>query len=228
LVVSGLNNWARVLQAKGEYAEARRYFERALATAEQQAGRTYTVSRVLYNFSLLEFDAGHYPAAEEMARRALSLQRTIPGGESAPDTALTMTAVAETILFQGDPASAEPILRHALEILRTKLPLQYPPVMTAEIRLGEALVAEEKAAEAEPILREALASAYAPSFQIPQWEVGEAESAVGWCLSVLGRTREADKLIQQSQHKLTNDPRPAFRKQAATRLEPLINTRKRL
>jgi tetratricopeptide (TPR) repeat protein len=227
LVVTGLNNWARVLQAKGEYADARLYFERALVTAQQQSGRTYTVSRVLYNFSLLEFDTGNYQGAEDKARRALSLQRTMPGGENAPDTALTMTTIAEARLFQGDPASAEPILRLALEILTAKLPPQFPSVMTAEIRFGEALTAEGKATAAEPILQEALAPAYSPPFQIPQWQVGEAESALGWCLSVLGHTQEGRRLLRQSQQKLVKDPRPLFRKQAAAHLESLIHVHDR-
>jgi serine/threonine-protein kinase len=215
LVVSALNNWARLLQAQGKHAEARGYFERALITAQQQPGSTYTVSRVLYNFSLLEFDCENYQAAEEKARRALSMQRSLRGGESAPDTVLTMTTLAEARLFQGDPAGAEPILREALAALKQRLPLEYPSVAAVGIRLGEVLTAEGKAAIAEPILRQALASISAPPFPVPAWQVGEAESALGWCLAILGRKQEARKLLRQCQAKLAADPRPVFRKQAA-------------
>jgi tetratricopeptide (TPR) repeat protein len=113
-----------------------------------------------------------------------------------------------------------------LDILKKKLPLRYPPVMTAEIRLGEALTAEKKAAEAEPLLREALASAYAPPFRIPAWQAGEAESALGWCLAALGRSEEAIKLLQQSRQKLLNDPRPLFRRQADVHLRALLQARR--
>jgi tetratricopeptide (TPR) repeat protein len=222
LVVSALSNWARLLQAKGKYVESRRYFEQALAAAQRQPGSAYTVSRVLYNFALLEFDNGNYPAAEEKARRGLSLQRAMTSGESAPDTALTMMAIAEARLFQGDSAGAEPILRQALEILKGKLPPQYPPVTAAEIRLGEALTAGGKAAVAEPILRRALASAYAPPFKVPVWQVGEAESALGSCVVVLGHIEEAHRLLKQSQKKLMTDPRPIYRKQAAMHLEKVL------
>src|SRR5262249_539408 len=167
---------------------------------------------------LLEFDSGNYSSAEELAARALSMQRTLAGGESAPDTAWTMMTLAEARVFRGDPESAEPVLREAQEIFKRKLPPNYPPVITAEIRLGEALTAERKAAEAEPILRAALASAYHPPFQIPVWQVGEAESALGWCMVALGRVEEAQRLLQQSQRKLLTDPRPIFRKQAAYHL----------
>jgi tetratricopeptide (TPR) repeat protein len=143
-------------------------------------------------------------------------------GESTPDTALTMMAIAEARLFQGDSAGAEPILRQALEILKGKLPPQYPSVTAAEIRLGEALTAAGKAAAAEPVLRRALASAYAPPFKVPGWQVGEAESALGWCLVALGHTEEAHRLLKQSQRKLITDPRPAYRKQAAMHFEKVL------
>jgi serine/threonine-protein kinase len=223
LVVTAYSNWGDVLQAEGKYAEANRYFQRALDTVQRQAGATYSAARVLYKIALLEFDQGNYQAAEETAARSLALARALNGGETAPDTALTMIALAEARRFRGDPAGSEPILRQALDILRKKLPSQYPPVVTAEIRVGENLVAEGKAAEAAPVLRQALASVYAPPFRIPAWQVGEAESALGWCLAELGRRQEAMQFLQQSQRKLMNDPRPIFRKQAAVHLRNLLH-----
>jgi tetratricopeptide (TPR) repeat protein len=138
-----------------------------------------------------------------------------------------MIALGETRVRQHDPQSAEPLLRGALEIFEKKLPPHYPPVMVAQIRLGEALVAEGKEPAAEPILREALASAYAPPFRIPLWQVGEAESALGWCLAALGRKQEAQRLLEQSQKKLLADPTPILRKQAAVRLASLIHSQER-
>jgi tetratricopeptide (TPR) repeat protein/predicted Ser/Thr protein kinase len=227
LVVSAYSNWGRVLQAEGRYAEARQYFQRALDMARVQAGSTYNVARVLYNLALLEFDDGDYRAAEQNAMRSLSLARALYGGETAPDTAITMITLAEARLFQGDAASAEPILRQAFDIVKKKLPLRYPPVMMAEIRLGEALTAERKAAEAEPLLREALASAYTPPFRIPAWQVGEAESALGWCLAVNGHPQEGIKFLRASQQKLLNDPRPMLRKQAAVHLQAMLQGHER-
>jgi tetratricopeptide (TPR) repeat protein len=226
LVVTAYTNWGHALGAEGRYAEARPYLQRALETAKHQAG-SYMLSRVLYNFALLEFDSKNYQAAEEKSNAALFLQGAMPRGQDAPDTALTMITLGEARRFRGDPASAEPILRQALDILKNRLPLRYPPVMTAQIRLGEALTAEGKAAEAEPLLREALASAYSPPFRIPAWQVGEAESALGWCLAALGRTQMATKFLEQSQRKLLNDPRPVFRTQAAVHLKNLLQAHER-
>jgi serine/threonine-protein kinase len=228
LRATGLRNWGRVLQAKGRYSEARQYFRKALiATQRSLPPDTYRATRIYYYLTLLEFDAGRYAEAETLARQTLSAQREVPGGESAPDTAWTMIALAETRVFQHDPQGAEPLLRRALEIFEKKLPPQYPPIMTAQIRLGEALIAEGKAPAAEPILREALASAYSPPFRIPSWQVGEAESAQGWCLAALGREQEAQRLLDQSQRKLLTDPSPKFREQAAAHLAAVIHAQER-
>jgi tetratricopeptide (TPR) repeat protein len=224
-LATSLGNWAKVLQAQGKYNDARRYLERALAITQQQPNiNAYKTTRVLSKYALLEFDSGDYSRTEELARRALKIQRAMRGGETAPDTAWTLITLAEARVFQGDAASAEPLLRGALTILKTKLPPGYPPVTTAEVRLGEALTAEGKPAAAEPILRDALASAYAPPFRIPAWQVGEAESALGWCLHALGNTRDAQRLLQLSQNKLVSDPRPIYRKQASTHRKALAPT----
>jgi serine/threonine-protein kinase len=222
LTLTGLGNWARVLQAQGEYDEARTYFQRALGIAQQPTSTdTFHASWVLSRFALLEFDARNYSAAEGLAERALAMQRAIIGGGTAPETAKTMITLAEARVFQGDPASAEPILRSALEILKAKFPPRSPPVTAAQMRLGEALTAKGDALAAEPILREALASAYAPPFRIPSWQVGEAESALGWCLGALGRVEEAQGLLERAQQKLLADPRPIFRIESAAHLRSL-------
>ncbi|MBV9301453.1 MAG: serine/threonine protein kinase [Acidobacteriaceae bacterium] len=219
-----LSSWARVLQAEGKYNEAGQYFERALAVAQQPPNiDAYRTAKILSKYALLELDSGHYSKAEELAKRALKIQRAARGGETAPETAWTMIALAEARVFQGDAASAEPMLRKALTIFKTKLPPGYPPVTTAEVRLGEALTAEGKPDAAEPILRNALASAYAPPFRIPAWQVGETESALGWCLHALGDRREAQRLLQLSQNKLVSDPRPIYSKQARTHLNVLAS-----
>jgi tetratricopeptide (TPR) repeat protein len=222
-LTTSLSNWASVLQAQGKYNDVRQYFERALAITQQRPNiNAYRATRILSRYALLEFDSGHYSRTEELAGRALKIQRAMRGGETAPDTALTMITLGQARIFQGDAAKAEPLLRGALMILKTKLPPGYPSVTTAEVRLGEALTAEGKPAAAEPILRNALASAYAPPFRIPAWQVGEAENALGRCLHALGDTREAQRLLQLSQNKLAFDPRPIYRKQATARLKALV------
>jgi tetratricopeptide (TPR) repeat protein len=218
LVLSSLTNWGRLLDARGKYTEARRYFERAVELAGLQPDQPVSTAWVSSRFALSEFDAGRYAVAEALARRSVELQSRVSGGENAPSTALALITLGEARVFQGDPAGAEPVLRSAVYILKGKLPGNYPPVIAAEVRLGECLTAEGKAAAAEPILRQAMAAAYSPPFKIPSWQVGEAESALAWCLDALGHSQEAGELARRSKPKLADDPRPIFRKPAGARM----------
>jgi len=219
LVLSILTNWGRLLDERGNYAEARRYFERAVELAGLQPDQAVSTAWVSSRYALSEFDAGRYAVAEALAHRAVELQSKVSGGENAPGVALAMITLAESRVFQGDPAGAEPVLLGAIYILKGKLPGNYPPVITAEVRLGEALTAEGKANVAEPILRTALAAAYSPPFKIPSWQVGEAESALAFCLDALGHSQEARELARRSKPKLADDPRPIFRKPAGARMK---------
>jgi hypothetical protein len=92
--------------------------------------------------------------------------------------------------------------------------------------VGEALTAEVTLAEAELIPQNVLASACAPPFRIPAWQVGEAEGALGWCLSALGHRQKAQRLLQQSQTKLVSDPRPISQKQPSAHLKALAVAKK--
>lgn len=223
LFVTASTNWARVLQAKGQYGEARRYFDRALAAAERSSNPPYYTQWVLSRYASFEIDSGNYSKAEEFAQRALVVQRTMAGVDTARDTAQTTIVLAETRVLRHHSASAVALLCGTVEMLKTRLPPSYPPVITPEIRLGEALVSEGKAAAAELVLRQALASAYNPPFRIPAWLIGEAESALGRCLLVLGRSQEAQRLLDQSQKKLASDPHATYRKINAAYLSSVRN-----
>lgn len=218
-VLAGVqSNWGRLLQAKGDRADARQYFEKALDTLRQaNAFTSWPASQVLLNMGLLEFDGKNYVAAESFERQSLEMRRTL-GGENTPGMAAALIDLAESELFQGYPRNAVPLLRKALEIRRGRFAPTHPALIAAEVRLGEALIATGEQRQAEPLLHEALASARAAPFQLLPWQVAETESAMAACLAALGRSREAEALARQSQIGLAAHPRPAFRKPAAVRL----------
>jgi tetratricopeptide (TPR) repeat protein len=103
------------------------------------------------------------------------------------------------------------LLRQAFAIRRKQSSFGHPNVIAAEVRMGEVLTAEGKGAEAEPILREALASAQSAPYPLLPWQIAEAQSALGSCLVALGRSAEGEPLLKASQADLQKDPRPAFR-----------------
>ncbi len=218
-VAGARNGLARVFEAKRQFPEAEQQFRLAmdtLRTANQAEG--WYAAQIGLNMAMLELDRGRYADAESISRKSLDRLRKI-GGNDAPGVATALIEVAEDRVFQNDPKGAELLLREALAIRQKKFQPGHATIISAQTRLGEALVSEGKAAEAEPILQQAVGSAYQAPFPLPAWQVAEAQSALGACLLALGRRTEAENLIHESQAGLQKHPRPAFRRQASDRLK---------
>ena len=204
------NNWAHLLQEKGDYAGAKATYDEAFKTMQEVNGtNSWQAARVRINLGQLKFDRGDYSGAEHDFTEILSLVRKL-GGDDHPQVAALLVAVAEAKMFQGQSAAAEPLLRQALSIRKRKLDPSHTAIISAEVRLGEALTAQGRSAEAEPLLRHALGSARSSSFPLMPWQVGEAEGALGECLFTLGHEPEADQLLRQSRGDLEHHPRPGF------------------
>jgi len=212
LIAISLDEWGRVLQAKADYQGAETSFRQSLDMLNGTAGsESWMVEQVLSDFSKLQLDRADYASAESYADRALEMSRKL-GREDSPQIAESLSEIALARELRGDAASAEPMLRSALEIRERLLPPRYPAIVAAETRLGEALTAEGKAAMAEPILREAVDSAHHGPFALLDWQVGEAESALGVCLARLGERNEAAKLLSGSHAALAAYPRQSLRR----------------
>ncbi len=215
------SNWGRLLQAKGDRAGARAYFQKALDRLRQaNAVTSWQASQILINLGVLEFDGNNYVAAETLARQAMEMRRAL-GGDQTPAMAAALIDLAEAQLFQGYPRDAVPLLRRALDIRTGKYASTHPAVIAVKARLGEALIAAGEESQAEGLLREALASAEAAPFRLLPWQIAEAESALAACWMALGRVKDAESLARKSEIGLAEHPRPPFRKQAALRLMPL-------
>ena len=217
-IASAHNGVARVLEAEGKLSEAEQEYGQALdvlRAANQSSG--WAASQINLNLAILELDRRQYAEAERRSRSALENFRKL-GGDDTPLVATALIEVANDRVFQGDPQSVEPLLRQALKIRQEKFRPGHPAIIFAETRLGEALVAEGKFAEAEPILRHAMSAARNAEFPLAVWQVAEPESALAACLGALGRTSEAEQLTAASQSGLQKDPRQIFRPQASVRL----------
>lgn len=147
---------------------------------------------MIANLGVMEFDRADYAAAERYGRQALEMRRKL-GGDQHPDVASSLIDVAMARSFQGDPASAEPLARQALAIRKTRLEAGDPDIL-AQVRLGEILTWEGKAAEAEPVLRAAMESPQHPPFPLVLWQVSEAGNALGACLISLHHAEEGCSL----------------------------------
>ena len=216
-----LSNWARTLQAEGDRAGARLYFQKVLDRLGANGSLTsWPASQILINMCLLKFDSRDYVAAETLARQALETRREL-GGEGTPAFAEAQIALAEAQLFQGYPHAAVDLLNAALAIRQAKMPPAHPGLVAAKVRLGEALIANGEAPAAEPILRDAAASASSAPFPMPAWQAAEANSALAACWRALGKTKDAESLDRKSESGLALDPRPFFRQPVRVRLQEI-------
>jgi eukaryotic-like serine/threonine-protein kinase len=209
-LASAQNNWARMLEEKGDYAGARVSYDEALKTMIDLHGpESWQTVKVRMNIGQLQFDTRDYRGAEAEFRNALAVARKL-GGDDHPQVATCLIALAEVEMVQGRSAEAEPLLRQAFAIREKKLNSGHPAIMLAQVRLGESLIAQNEASEAEPMLRQALASAVNSPFPLVRWEVGEAEEALGLCQLTLGQRTEGDELLSRAKSDLEHHPRPAF------------------
>ncbi|HZR57474.1 MAG TPA: serine/threonine-protein kinase [Terriglobales bacterium] len=218
-VGTALNNWARVLQEKGDYKGADESYQQAIAiTREAQGPESWNLAKMLANRGLLLADQRKYAEAEQLERQALAMREKL-GGDESPDLASSLSNVALVRCLQNDPNAAEPLLRQALDIRRKELSAGHPVVISSEIRLGEVLSDEGKTAEAEALLRQAVAEIHAVSFPVTTWQTAEAEIGLGIVLAGSGHADEAEKLLDDSNSRLKGYPEAALRRQILGRAE---------
>jgi eukaryotic-like serine/threonine-protein kinase len=75
-----------------------------------------------------------------------------------PQSVARAASLLGEALAGSDPGRAEALLREGLELVRRSLPAGHPDVASAQIALGSFLLDRGRAAEAEPLLREAVAT----------------------------------------------------------------------
>jgi tetratricopeptide (TPR) repeat protein len=220
-----LNNWARMLQQKGDYKEADQDFLEAIGiTIEVKGPMSWNLAKMLTNRGLLLADEGNYKDAEQLERQALGMEQKLGGNES-PDVAGTLINIALLRSLQQDPAGAETLLRQALDIRNKELSAGHPAIVSTETRLGEVLVDEGKYSEAEALLRQAVTEVHAVPFPLTEWQVAEPEIALAAALSANGKKAEAEKLLNGFEARLKGYPEAALHRQIVERAE---QARKRL
>ncbi len=105
---------ARLLTAKGDFAQAESYFNKAIAVIESSYGPTHLyTTRVLTSMAELRVLQGRYVQAEALISRALPVQEKIYG--SSPHFLVPAWLVMSQVYkARGDLASAETLLGKSL------------------------------------------------------------------------------------------------------------------
>ena len=218
-VAGALNNWARVLQEKGDYAGADESFQKAIAMMREAAGpQSWNLAKMLANLGLLRADQGKFSEAEQLERDALSMREKL-GGKESPDLASSQFNLAVIYSLEHKPDSAEPLLRRAIEIRKKELSAGHPAIVSAETRLGEALLDQNKGVEAEALLRQAIAEIHAEPFPVTAWQIAEPEIALGVALAASGRRNEAEPMLRNAESRLKDYPEAALHRQILQRAD---------
>ena len=197
-----------------------RYLAHTFSFAEQHA-EALALDRALLDIAIAEHGADTLAAAtgwrwlgqhlhssgrptEAIAssRRAVSIYRAHEKQETVA-ALQTQRELAEMLIAVGEPEEAEALARGTLSAFRAMDGGDVATLWTT-IVLGEALVAGERLAEAEPLLHEAIAQVDASTMRVTYAATlgGQARSALGQCLLVQGRHEKAEPLLLEAHNML--------------------------
>ncbi len=198
------SNVAHALGRAGEDASAERLYREAQVVLELSLDRTDLELASFWNrFAVLLRRVGKAGEAEHMMREALKVRDAMLPVDH-PERITSRFNLAELQLERGDFTAAEENARLAAEAALRSLHAAHPHYASALIIRGSALVGLDRAAEAEPLLRDCLAirEGY---LKAGNWRIASAESALGECLARLGQTDEAEALLSRAAQSLTRD-----------------------
>ncbi len=201
-IADSCRHLAVVLRERGEFEEAERHFREALAIFQSpEKADDQRVAFVLKELGIIACARAEYDGAEELLRRALAIQRDSPTlNQEAIASALV--AFANLQRERGRVAEAETLAQEAIQTSRNGQSLMC---------LGRAMLADGRANDAEPWLREALD--YQRRHLPPDhWRTAESASTLGSALLAMGRYGESEMLLLSSHETLAASLGPRHRK----------------
>jgi serine/threonine-protein kinase len=150
-VATVLNNLASLLALRGQHPEAARLFDDSLAMFRRIYGDGHwRVGTVKGGLAATLSEMGD-PRAGALFKDALAqLEKLYPPGH--PNLEPVLLGLGRHLTRTGHAADAEPFLRRALESRASRLGPQDPRTSEAQVRLGLALAALGRGAEARPLL----------------------------------------------------------------------------
>jgi len=183
-----LSNLGAILIRQGKYAEAEPFIREGLDLRRKVLGDDHPDTAMgWYRLSDLLYSEGNYRRAEQAARTSLEVfRRALAKPEGDLSFASPLTELGMILNKLNRPHEAEKPLRQALEIRTRLLAPGNQLIASTQATLGEALVAQRRYSEAEPLLVE--------SYQILKSTWGEQHP----------RTKEARqslKLLHEAWHK---------------------------
>ena len=172
-----LNNYGKLLQAKGDLRSAEKYFRRSLSILRRaRQTEALDLAAVLGNLGYLLMLEAKYEEAKEAHREELALLRNHLG-EIHAEFARTLGNLANIFSVTGDKKTAEPMHREALAVTQKFYGGEHPDVALAMLHLAITL-ASTKSDEAEDLFRKSLA--------LRRRFFGNEHTETAWALFYLG------------------------------------------
>ncbi len=204
---------AEVLRMSGHASESLPLFARALAIYEQTFGPSHTyVASVLMSMAQAQTDTGSADAAIKSLERAYRIDRDTYGPQFL-NTVIAEDALGRARLAAGDAAGAERDYRDALAQFSGPL-AGHIYAEASRGGLGQALTAEKRFAEAEPLLLEAYEK-LAGTFGAADFRAEGAAIDLARCLAGEGRREDAENLLATTRRAIegAGTPSPSASKQ---------------
>lgn len=150
-----LNNYGKLLQAKGDLKGAEEYFRGSLRILRRR-GSALDMAAVLGNLGHLLLLEGNYDEAKELQHRKLEIVSRV-SGEEHPEFAQTLSNLANVYSVSGDKHTAERMHRQAVRLMEAIYESDHPDVALARLHLGITIMAA-KLDEAESLVWQTLVS----------------------------------------------------------------------
>src|SRR5262245_33109753 len=153
LVGNILNGLAAFHIWKGNFRTAEKYLVRALGIRERAFGlESLEVAEILNGLGNVQLNRKKFAAAEANLHRSLILMEKHHSSRH-PDVATVLNNLGVVLHGQKKLIDAETILRRSLDIYRET---NNARVAEADLNLAQLLISEQRFAEAEPLLKEAV------------------------------------------------------------------------
>lgn len=226
-----------VLASSGRIDEAGAEVRATLESIDRALAADRPLAAAVCRSLRAALDSGHsFPTVIDAANDAIAFIAISPDDRQSSGPALH--AIADRLRSMNDLTTAEQIAREFLAVANAEFDIHGEPSpdahgqratildqrATALFTLGSVLLAQSRAIEAEPILREAfVARKSLTQVRHPgDHRVAEVEGAMGECLVAMGRTVEAERLLVSSwDHYRLAAPTQSFHEQRAA-LQRLI------
>jgi tetratricopeptide (TPR) repeat protein len=156
LLVTTLNQLARLYFDQGKYSAVEPLLRRAMTTGERTLGtEDLEVAITLDNLGNLYFAQGYYAEVEPLLLRALRIRERKLGSEH-PDVATSLSNWGNLLFWQGKYAEAEKLQRRSLLIRQKTLGPSHPDLVSSTMRLAQVSQLQGRLTEAEGWYRQSL------------------------------------------------------------------------